>query len=97
MGPGEKKPYEKIYERDPVTSGFIISTVIGKYADIFNELDPAPFRKRDLDIDLRAYLEECSLDIPLRHKIILQFNVANDLHDAGKEERIKAGLITSRL
>jgi hypothetical protein len=94
MGQSDKNPYEKIYERDPATNGFIISTVIGKYADIFNELDPAPFRKRDLDIDLRAYLEECSLDIPLKHKIILQFNVTNDPHDVEKEERIKAGLTT---
>jgi hypothetical protein len=94
MGQSENKPYEQIYEKDPATNGFIISTVLGKYADIFNELDPAPFRKRDLDIDLRAYLEECSLDIPLENEIILQFNVANDAHDAEKEERIKAGLIT---
>jgi hypothetical protein len=37
MGQSEKNPYEKIYERDPATNGFIISTVIGKYADIFND------------------------------------------------------------
>jgi hypothetical protein len=62
MGQSEKKPYERIYERDPTTDGFVISTVIRKYADSFNELDPAPFRKRDLDIDLRVYMEESSLD-----------------------------------
>jgi len=94
MGYAEKKPYEKIYERDESTNGFIISVVIEKYADIFNELDPAPFRKRDLDNDLRAYLEESSLDIPLKQKIILQFNIANDPKEPEKEELIKAGLKT---
>lgn len=89
-----EKPYEKIYERDKATNSFIISVAIEKYADIFNELDPAPFRKRDLDHDLRIYLEDSSLDIPIKHKIILQFNVSNDLHDSEKEERIKAGLKT---
>ena len=94
MGDAEKKPYEKIYEKDKATNGFIISVAIEKYADIFNDLDPAPFRKRDLDSDLRAYLEDSSLDIPLKHKIILQFNIANDLNEPEKEERIKAGLKT---
>jgi hypothetical protein len=47
----------------------IISVAIEKCAYIFNELDPAPFRKRDLDHDLRIYLEDSSLDIPLKHKI----------------------------
>ena len=94
MGDAEKKPYEKIYERDEATNGFIISVAIEKYADIFNELDPAPFRKRDLDSDLRAYLEESSLDIPLKHRIILQFNMANDPKETEKEGRIEAGLKT---
>jgi hypothetical protein len=62
--------------------------------DIFNELAPTPFRKRDLDSDLRAYLEESSLDIPLKHRIILQFNIANDPKEPEKEGRIKAGLKT---
>ena len=65
-----------------------------KYADIFNELDPAPFRKRDINHDLRVYLEDSSLDIPLRHKIILQFTVSDDLYEAEKEEKIRAGLKT---
>jgi hypothetical protein len=93
MGKPEK-PYEKLYERDKATNRFIISVAIEKYADIFNELDPAPFRKRDIDHDLRIYLEDSSLDIPLKHNIVLQFKVLNDLHDSEKEERIKTGLKT---
>jgi hypothetical protein len=42
-----EKPLEKIYERDKATNAFIISVAIDEYADIFNELDPAPFRKRE--------------------------------------------------
>jgi hypothetical protein len=66
MGRSEQ-PFEKIYERDRATNSFIISVAIEKYADIFNELDPAPFRKKDLDHDLRIYLEDSSLDIPIKH------------------------------
>jgi hypothetical protein len=88
------EPYEKIYERDNATNSFIISVATQKYTDIFNELDPAPFKKRDINHDLRVYLEDSSSDIPLKHKIILQFNVSDDLYDVEKEERIRAGLKT---
>ena len=71
-----KKPLEKIYERDEASNAFIISIVIKNYADIFNELDPAPFRKRDLDQDLRDYLEDSSADIPLKNNIMLRFKVS---------------------
>jgi hypothetical protein len=41
MGRTEQS-YAKIYERDKATNSFIISVATQKYADIFNELDPAP-------------------------------------------------------
>jgi hypothetical protein len=89
-----KKTLEKIYERDKLTNSFIISIAIKNYADIFNELDPAPFRKRDLDQDLRDYLEDSSADIPLKHDIMLQFSVSVEAKNTEKEEKIRTGLKT---
>jgi hypothetical protein len=89
-----EKTLEKIYERDQQTKAFIISVAIDQYVDVFNELDSAPWRRRDLDHDLRIFLEESSSDIPLKYEIVLQFNVSKDTKDADKEERIKLGLRT---
>ena len=89
-----KKPLEKIYEKDEAANSFIISVAIGNYADIFNELDPAPFRKRDLNQNLRDYLEDSSSDIPLKYNIILQFNISVEAMDPDKEEKIRSGLKT---
>ena len=72
---------EGIYEKDQATSAFIIATAIERYTDIFNELDPAPFKKRDIDQDLRVFLEDCSADIPLKYNVILQFNVLENASD----------------
>jgi hypothetical protein len=90
----DEKVLEKIYERDKDTGAFIISVAIEKYVDVFNELDSAPWRRRDLDHDLRLFLEDCSSDIPLRYDIILQFDVSNEQQDLVKEEKIRAGLKT---
>lgn len=90
----DEKALEKIYERDETSGAFIISVSIGEYVDVFNELDSAPWRRRDLDHDLRLFLEDCSSDIPLKYDVILQFNVSNETQDVVKEEKIRAGLKT---
>jgi hypothetical protein len=89
-----KQPLEKIYERDPDSNAFIISVAIESYANIFNELDPAPFRKKDLDQDLRDYLEDSSVDIPLKYDVVLRFNVSGEAKNTEKEEKIRVGLKT---
>ena len=57
MGRNEKS-LERIYERDSSLGAFIINIAIDNYPDVFNELDSAPWRRRDLDHDLRIYLED---------------------------------------
>ncbi len=89
-----ERALERIYEKDKDTGAFIISVALDHYEDVFNELDSAPWRRRDLDHDLRIFLEESSSDIPLKYDIILQFNVALERCDAEKEERLKLGLKT---
>ncbi len=90
----DEKALEKIYEFDSGSNSFIISVAIEDYNDIFNELDSAPFRIRDLNRDLRMFLEECSSDIPIKHDIKIKFTVSREKQDSLKEEKIKSGLKT---
>jgi hypothetical protein len=90
----DEKTLERIYEKDKETGAFIISIALDRYVDVFNELDSAPWRRRDLDHDLRVFLEECSSDIPLKYDVILQFNVEQETQDTTKEDRLKVGLKT---
>ncbi|MCW4017534.1 MAG: hypothetical protein NWF00_02440 [Candidatus Bathyarchaeota archaeon] len=90
----DAKTLERLYERDKETGAFIIGIALDKYPDVFNELDSAPWRRRDLDYDLRVFLEESSSDIPRQYDILLQFNVFQEKQDVEKEDRIKAGLKT---
>lgn len=90
----DEKALERIYERDEKTKAFIISVAIENYVDIFNELDSAPFRIRDINHDLLVFLEECSSDIPVKYDIIVRFTVSKEKQDLEKEEKIKTGLKT---
>ncbi len=90
----DERTLERIYEKDKTTGAFIISIALDHYVDVFNELDSAPWRRRDLDHDLRIFLEDCSSDIPQKYDISLQFNVEQEKQDPIKEERLKVGLKT---
>jgi hypothetical protein len=63
---------------------FIIATATERYTAIFNELDPPPFKKRDINQDLRVFLEDWPADIPLKYNVILQFNLLKDAPDPKK-------------
>ena len=90
----KKALLEKIYDRDTISQAYIINISIDNYNDIFNDLDPAPFKNRDLDPDLRIYLDDCSIDIPLKNKVILNFNSPKEIQDEKKEKRVIIGLKT---
>jgi len=85
---------KKIYDRNAENGSFIVKVSINKYTDIFNDLDPSPLRRRDLDQDFISYLEDCSSDIPLKYGMELHILCPEAIHDTVKEERARAGIRT---
>lgn len=88
----EERILERVYAQDPYTRAFIIEIDLDHYEDVFNEWDPAPFKRRDLDPDLRVYLDESSEDIPPRFPVTLQFTAPEKIHNAEKEMSVRLGL-----
>ncbi len=84
----------KLYDVNPSTGAFVIQVLIKQYSDLFNDLDPAPLRRRDLDASVVDYLEECSSDIPVKHKIELCFVAPESIRDDDREGRVRMGLST---
>jgi len=88
---------DKVYAQDPVTRAYIIEIDLDHYEDVFNEWDPAPFKRRDLEPDLRYYLEESSEDIPLEYPVSLRFTAPTSIENHEKEQRVRAGVRNSFL
>jgi len=83
---------DQIYDQDLETGAYVITAVVNRYEEIFNNLDPSPFKQRDLNSDLTNFLEDCSLDIPLQCLTILQFQVPKLIRNEDLERRIRIGL-----
>lgn len=82
----------EMYQFDKEQNAFIIDVDLDAYSDLFNDWDFAPFRKKDIEPELQAYLEDCAEDIPLKYDLILRMHLPNAVHDLVKEKAVRAGV-----
>lgn len=89
------RPFNEIYNIDAATNLYMVEIALDQYADIFNQWDPTPFKRREIDPDLQLYLEGSSDEIPSKYPIELCFIVPPDKKDQSMEEEIRQGLRNS--
>lgn len=83
---------KQMYAYDPEKRAYAIEISLDDYGDIYNEWDRAQLRHKDINQELRAFLEECSTDIPMRHPIFLKFFLPRGFQDKEKEKAAREGL-----
>lgn len=83
---------KKVYKVEGNSKTFIVEISLDDYNDIFNDWDPAPFKRRDIDPDLNHFLLDSSEDIPLKYPLKLCFFIPKEEKDLKEEELAKSGL-----
>lgn len=86
------KELRKLYPYDELRSAFILDVQLEDYRDAYSTWDFSPFTNRDLDEDLTEYLLECSYEIPLKHKLVINFHMLNQSKDETREKRSIIGM-----
>ncbi|RZM79421.1 hypothetical protein [Leptolyngbya iicbica] len=84
--------FSEVYTLDKSTNRYMIEIALDRYEDIFNEWDPAPFKKREIDSELELYLEGSVEEIPFRFPIELIFMLPTDRQDTQREEEVRIAL-----
>lgn len=87
--------FNENYKIDDTNNCYMIEVALDQYADIFNEWDPAPFKRRDIDPDLEIYLEGSSEDVPLKHPVELFFTIPAGAYSKRLEAEARDGLANS--
>ena len=85
----QKSLLEKIYEKNPENGNYIIELSLVNYADIFNEWDHAPLRRKDIDPDLLSFLDDCIDDIPMKHNIDIGCYFSDQKRSEEREKQIE--------
>jgi hypothetical protein len=88
----QDKLFSKLYIWDEFTNCYMIEIALDQYTDIFNEWDPAPFKRREIDPDLALYLEGCSEEISFPYRIELCFILPAKSRNELMEEEAREGL-----
>ncbi|MDM9380352.1 hypothetical protein QUB80_06505 [Chlorogloeopsis sp. ULAP01] len=91
----EDRVFRELYKIDDSTNLYMIEIALDQYTDIFNEWDPAPFKHRELDPELRLYLEESSNEIPSKYPIELCFTVPVAMQNEQIEDDLRDSLKNS--
>ncbi|WP_338441918.1 hypothetical protein VZG28_01825 [Synechococcus elongatus IITB4] len=83
--------FQQAYSQNLDNGRYVIEIALDQYSDVFNEWDPAPFKRRDLDPYLQQYLEESSDEIPLRYPLEICFQLPQGLRDRRLEMTVGDG------
>lgn len=81
-----------VYRFDENQKSFILDVSVESYEHIFNQLDPSPYKQRDLDPDLLDYLLICSEDIPFPYPLQISLKMPSSQQDLFREKEITAGI-----
>lgn len=84
--------FDAIYAIDQATDAYMIEACLDDYGDLFNEWDPAPFKRREIDPDLQFYLEGSSDEISHRYPIELIFSLPAGQRNEVIEQEVRIGL-----
>lgn len=79
---------------DPESGAPVIEIAVDTYDDLFNRLDRAPFRRRDLSPDFKNYLLECSMWVPLPHPLAFEIQLSRDSLDEARQQEVVTGIRT---
>ncbi len=89
---GSLNNLKSIYRYDSAEKAFHIDIRIDYYRDLYNEWDYSPVRRRDLDLGLLEFLNDCSEEVPLKYKFIINFYLPGRLADKSRETKSIEGL-----
>ena len=85
----KKKYFQKLYKYDDENNNYIIEVSLDNYSDVYNEWDPSPFKKRDIEEEFNFFVMNSSKDIPLRYGITIVLYLPQSKKDEKKEKTLK--------
>lgn len=84
-----EKFYQDIYRYDEIDGTYIIEVSLDEYEDVYDEWDPSPFKKRDIEDEFDDFIWDSSNDIPLKYRIKIVLYLPMVQKNDNKEKALK--------
>jgi hypothetical protein len=86
----KKNYFKKLYNFDKASNSYFIDVSLDNYDDIYDDWDPSPFKKRDIEEEFNDFIVDSSEDIPLKYKISIILHLPQSRRDENKEIALKS-------
>lgn len=87
----KKKYFQKLYNYNKENNAYLIEVSLDNYEEIYDDWDPSPFKKRDIESEFNDFVVNSSEDIPLEYNI----EVVLYLPEIKKDEKKESYLISA--
>ncbi len=84
-----QKYYHEVYRFDEEKSSYIIDVSLDSYDDVYDEWDPSPFKKRDIEDEFDDFIRDSSSDIPLKYGLVIELYLPITQKNQNKERILK--------
>jgi hypothetical protein len=81
----KKRFFQKLYKYDETSKTYLIEVSLDSYDDVYDDWDPSPFKKRDIEDEFNDFIVNSSEDIPLNLDIAIVLYLPMPKKDEKKE------------
>jgi hypothetical protein len=87
----KKRYFQNLYNFEVESNKYLVTVLLHDYNDIYDDWDPSPFKRRDIEDEFNDFVLNSSEDIPLTFDI----SIVLYLPEAKKDERKERVLISA--
>lgn len=84
----KKRYFQKLYKYDEESNAYLIEVSLDDYNDVYDDWDPSPFKRRDIEDEFNDFIFNSSEDIPIGSKICIVLHLPETQKDPKKEEML---------
>ena len=84
----KKRYFQKLYNYDEENKKYLIEVSLDDYDDVYDDWDPSPFKKRDIEDEFNDFIVNSSEDIPLMYDISIVLYLPESKKDVRKESAL---------
>ncbi|MDF2542944.1 MAG: hypothetical protein K0S47_2662 [Herbinix sp.] len=79
---------QKQYRFEAENNAYLIEVLLDDFDDVYDEWDPAPFKKRFIEEEFNDFIITSAEDIPAKHNIIIALYLPENKKDLEKEQAV---------
>lgn len=84
----KKRYFQKLYKFEVTGNKYLIEVSLDDYNDVYDDWDPSPFKKRDIEDEFNDFIVNSSEDIPFNFDISIVLYIPISKKDPIKEKSL---------